>query len=227
MEIKQSQFATFCGVSRAAISKKAKNKTLIVNSAGMLDTDNPVNRAYYEKQKAKQELRSVENEVPVNATPGTIKNVDMETKQNTPEQLLNMTLRELVSTYGSVVNVEKYARLLKDLTTADEKDQRTQERRLLQIPKDFVTNVIFGLLETLMQKLLDIPDRLADQVIAFVQADINTARQKIINTLSDDISVSISDTKQQIINKIENMKSKYDQEDIIQDAVNIAFENKD
>lgn len=227
MEVKQSQFATFCGVSRAAISKKVKNKTLIVNSAGMLDTDNPVNRAYYEKQKARQELKSVEAGAPAKTVSGSIINIDAETKQNTPEQLLDMTLRELVSTYGSVVNVEKYVRLLKDLTTADEKDQRTQERRLLQIPKDFVTSTVFGLLETLMQKLLDIPDRLADQVIAFVQADVSTARQKIINTLSDNISVSISDTKQQIINKIENMKSKYDQEDLIQDAVNTAFENKE
>ena len=225
MEVKQSQFATFCGVSRAAISKKVKNNTLIVNSAGMLDTDNPVNRAYLDKQKARKELRSVVT--PTKTFTGSIKNSDAGDKQLTPIELLNMPLREIVQTYGSVTNVERYAKLLKDLTTADEKDQRIQERRLVQIPKDFVTNTVFGLLETLMQKLLDIPDRLADQVIAYVQADVTSARQRIINTLSDNISVSIADAKQQIINKIENMKSKYDQEDIIQDAVNTALENKE
>ena len=51
MEVSKADFARMAGVSKAAISKKSKNKRLIVNSAGLLDTDNPINRMYLEKHQ--------------------------------------------------------------------------------------------------------------------------------------------------------------------------------
>jgi hypothetical protein len=51
MEVKPAEFARIAGVSRPSISGKIQNKTLIVNAAGLLDTDNPVNARYISKHK--------------------------------------------------------------------------------------------------------------------------------------------------------------------------------
>ena len=95
---------------------------------------------------------------------------------------------------------------------------------MIQIPKDFVQSSVTSLLETLMNKLLDLPERIADQAIAFVQADVDTARQKIILLLNDDISAAIADSKNQINNKIQNMKGKYSQEDSLRDIISESME---
>lgn len=224
MEVKQGIFAIMCGVSRAAVCTKIKNKTLIVNSAGMLDTDNPVNRAYLDKKQGQR--RSADFGLGIEHTGTAAKPVDYSemSQTGTAGKMLNMTIRELVSKYGSMANVEKYVKILRDLTAADEKDQRIQERRLIQIPKDFVQSSVTSLLETLMNKLLDLPERIADQAIAFVQADVDTARQKIILLLNDDISAAIADSKNQINNKIQNMKGKYSQEDSLRDIISESME---
>ena len=75
-----------------------------------------------------------------------------------------------------------------------------------------------------MNKLLDLPERIADQAVAYVQADAETARNKIKNLLSDDITAAIMDSKNQIINGIENMKGRYSQEDNLRDIVSDAME---
>ena len=141
--------------------------------------------------------------------------------------MLNMTIRELVRQYGSMQNVEKYVKILRDLVSADEKDQRIQERRQVQIPKDFVTASVMSYLETLMNKLLDLPERIADQAVAFVQADVNSARMNIVNLMSDDISAAIGDSKAQILQKIQNLQGKYSQEDNLRDIVSEAMEKSE
>lgn len=84
-------------------------------------------------------------------------------------RMLNMTLRELLQNYNGLDGVEKYAKILKDLMAADERAQRIQERRQLQIPKDFVISRLFGYLNQQNSRLLDLPESMADQVIALAQ----------------------------------------------------------
>lgn len=228
MEVTQSTFANMCGVSRAAVCTKIKNKTLIINSGGMLDTDNPVNRAYLDKWQDKQRNQASFESFGVEKG-AAAKTPDFSeiNKNGAAGEMLNMTLRELITKYGSMANVEKYVKILRDLVTADEKDQRIQERRLIQIPKDFVQSSVISLLETLMNKLLDLPERIADQAIAYVQADVSSARGKIINLMSDDISACISDSKAQIQQKIQNLQGKYSQEDNLRDIVAEAVEKSE
>jgi len=229
MEVKQGTFAHMCGVSRAAICTKIKNRTLIVNSAGMLDTDNPVNRAYLDKKQERQRSEASFGNFIAEAPGAAAKPVDYSSlsQSGAAGDMLNMTIRELVSKYGSMQNVEKYVKILRDLVTADEKDQRIQERRMIQIPKDFVQSSVIGYLETLMNKLLDLPERVADQAIAFVQADLTSARQKIILLLNDDISAAIADSKAQINQQIQNMRGKYSQEDSLRDIMAEAMEKSE
>lgn len=233
MEVSKADFARMAGVSKAAISKKSKNKRLIVNSAGFIDTDNPVNRMYLEKHQREAQAKALNTGIPATpamsgALPGILPGLSAgatapggalsaqpaqpaldvaqleppaqtapgaalsaQPMQPTPaasarrtsagnitvsagyvtdaNRMLNMTLRELLQNYNGLDGVEKYAKILKDLMAADERAQRIQERRRLQIPKDFVISRLFGYLNQQNSRLLDLPESMADQVIALAQ----------------------------------------------------------
>ena len=228
MEVIPAEFARMAGVTRAAIGGKVKNGTLIINSAGMLDTDNPVNRAYLNKKQNLQQ-QSYAMPSPV-VTPAVVSVGSQQVqaapakKDNTPQQMLNMTLREIVAAYGSMDGVERYVKVLRDLTTADEKTQRLQEKRQMQIPRDFVVARLFGFINQLTNKILDVPDSLADQVIALVQSDSENCRQKIINYTRDVLSRAIGGSKEHIINELTSLKAKYDDSENISQKIDELYE---
>ena len=243
-------------VSPAAFSKKIKSGTLILNSGGKLDTDNPINRQYLTKKQARfQADISAGNLEAAASKPGfdlaaqsagvmpeltasithmsDSRNKDGSTTHESDKtrttgngensmrisgaakEALDMTLRELIITRGggSIDGVEKYSKILRDLVTADEKDQKLQERRLLQVPKDFVVSRLFGFVDQLMNKLLDVPESITDQVIAYVQAGGGTMRQNVINLISDNVSRCIAGTKEHIIAELNSLRGKYEKQD--------------
>ncbi|MBQ9239465.1 MAG: hypothetical protein IJ191_09195 [Treponema sp.] len=230
MTVSQAAFARMAGVSRASVCGKVKNKTLIVDSGGMIDTDNPVNREYLElhQQSAIQtqtattpataSFSGTKSEQPAHApkicpvpkhrTQGyAMTDSAAATAAGIPEELLGLTIRELIARFGTMQNVEKYVKILRDLTAADEKDQRMRERRMMQIPKDFVTSQIFGLLEQMTNRLLDMPERIVDGLIALAATNDDSARQKIINSIRDNVSITIGDTKNLVIKQLEALKT--------------------
>lgn len=207
------------GVSRVAIHKKIENKTLILNSGKMLDTDNPVNRAYLDKKQNKQKIASMTLSAAEKTTsassPRQVQTVMIpapmpEPENNIPAEMLQMNLRELFQRFGNFQGLQDYVKILKDLTTADEKTQRLEERRQLQIPKDFVVARLFGFLNQLSNKILDAPDSMADQVIALVKSESD--RAKIVTYMRDVLSRCIGGAKENIINELNSLKGKYDDE---------------
>ena len=204
MEVSQAVFARMSGVTRAAINSKISKGTLVLNSAGKLDTDNPLNRAYLDsKQDA---LRQ-----PVTPVIGLAQKVAIERQTgDTPKDMLDMTLRELVEKHGSVAGIDKYVRILRDLTTADEKNQRLQERRQQQIPKDFVITRLFGYLNQLSNNILDVPEAITDQLIALVQSNPENCRNKVITTVRDNLSRCIGGSKEALIKELNGLRDKYD-----------------
>lgn len=215
------------GVSRVAIHKKIENKTLILNSGKMLDTDNPVNRAYLDKKQNKQKIASMTLSAAEKTTsassPRQVQTVMIpapmpEPENNIPAEMLQMNLRELFQRFGNFQGLQDYVKILKDLTTADEKTQRLEERRQLQIPKDFVVARLFGFLNQLSNKILDAPDSMADQVIALVKSESD--RAKIVTYMRDVLSRCIGGAKENIINELNSLKGKYDDENSdLRDAI--------
>lgn len=216
------------GTSRAAICSKIKKKTLIVDSGGMLDTDNPVNRNYLNKHQGMQMREAAadalfasgdtevsENKIFLNNAPSAA----VEKNSHPAKEMLDMSLREIVKRYPNWEGVERYVKLLKDLTSADEKQQRLEERRQLQIPKDFVVARLFGFINQLTNKILDVPESLADQVIALVQSDPVNCRQKIVNYSRDVLSRAIGGAKEVVINELQTLKAKYDDSDSVMDKL--------
>lgn len=233
MEVIAAEFARMAGVSRMAISGKIKNGTLILNSGGKLDTDNPLNRTYLDKKREKQkatlqaqELSKAVAQINENRTKekvtirksSSLPEPDGELKTGQADDMaacmLNSTLQELIMRYGDTKGIADYAKILRDLTAADEREQKTQERRMLQIPKDFVVSRLFSFVDQLMNKLLDVPESVSDQVIALaLSADENTRRQDVINVLSDNLTRCIAGCKEHIISELNGLKGKYDRQE--------------
>lgn len=220
MEVTPAEFARQAFVSRQSINGKIKNGTLIVNSAGKMDTDNPINRAYLEKhrnqlqQDAATEAFLQKQKMEIQAAAEKSANDLLENIQNNNQisaaELQEMTLGEIVRKFGNLEGIDRFVKLQKDLVTIEEKNQRLQEKRLQQLPRDFVIARLFGFQQQQASRVLDVPEAGADQIIAMVLANPDGCRQKIIEYMRDLLSRAIGGAKEHVINELSSLKSKYD-----------------
>jgi hypothetical protein len=227
MEVKPAEFARLAGVSRQSIGGKIKNKSLIINTGGMLDTENPVNAAYISRHgrgggmgypaAAFSPEQSAGAGGAVGAAPslpivwnGTENDLVMAKAAGVPAELLGLTLRELVVKYGgNLLNLEKHAKVLRDLTMASEKEQRIQERRLALIEKDFVTSRLFQFVDVLMKQLLEYPDAISASLVAVALSKGQGARADVTAKMKEGIEKIISGAKNQIIAELNGLRTKY------------------
>ncbi|MBR4158497.1 MAG: hypothetical protein IKT97_00360 [Spirochaetia bacterium] len=235
MEVSQAEFAKMCGVSRMAINKKvrSKYKPLVVNSAGLIDTDNIVNRDYlarktgaFASQMAAAAAGLPVPECPVpdpapepdpqaaaapaqrpGRPPLAVPSAAPRPGVILPDQLKRMTLGEILAKFGNVDNAEKYIKMLKDLTLADEKEFNTRIRRQDFIKKEFVTSKVFVFIDQLMNQLLDLPESVVDQIISLVLSDSSAAKPGIVLMLRDNLSRCISGAKDSILHEFAGLKS--------------------
>jgi hypothetical protein len=224
MEVKPAEFARMAGVSRASISEKIKNKTLIVNAAAMLDTDNPVNAAYLSKHRQKQAEQAMAAEIKA----GDQKSFTGKTFSGSgpplddaalilatglpARELLNMTMREIVTKYPGIDKIERYSKILKETTMTAEKEQRIQERGLTLISKDFTISRLFAFIDDLINRLIEYPESAVDKIIALAISESETTRIDIVETMADGISRIIAGSKKTILSELNSLKNKYQKE---------------
>jgi hypothetical protein len=228
MEVRPAQFARMAGVSSVAICKKSKNKTLIVNAAGFLDTDNPVNAAYLSMHREKN-AQSPPGIMRV-VSPSKLNNQYL---PNSPAlddteiarlsgiriDLLHMTIRELILMFPGLDKIDRYMKYYKECTITREKELRIDERELKLIPKDFVISRLFPLVNTITKDLLDYPEGEVEKIIAIVRASGEGARNEIIKTMKDGLGRIIVGAKEQIVSELSNLKSKYQNENTKLDRI--------
>jgi hypothetical protein len=235
MEVKPAEFARIAGVSRPSISEKIKNKTLIINAAGMLDTDNPLNASYISKHKQRQaeaaaadyaksggvvSIAPHEKFTGVNfqsAVPQD--NFQLSQLAGVPMELLNLTMRELVLKYPGIDKIERYAKILKETTATAEKYQRMEERNLTLVSKDFVISRVFTFLDTLVKQALEYPEAAADRIISLVQAEGEGCRLPVIEAMREGLSRVVSGAKEQVITELKTLKSKYQKDNLSNDRI--------
>jgi len=247
MEVIPAQFARLAGVSRASISEKIKNKTLIVNAAGMLDTENPLNAAYLSKHRQRQAKTDAAEQIKANGAksftgetfsgsghPRTVAvrpdDFSLMSVAGVPaRELLDMTLREIVLKYPGIEKIERYAKILKDTTMSAEREQRINERALTLIPKDFVISRLFAFLEGIIKQIVEFPEAVVDRIIALASTETETTRIEVIETLTNGLTQIIGGAKENIIAELNSLKNKYqkdlethDQIEQIKDAIEEA-----
>jgi hypothetical protein len=227
-EVKPAEFARICGVAPSVISRKIKNGTLIRNSALMLDTENPVNKRYSERRRLKSNEKALDavdgngekKLAPVDFT--TLADHEIAEYAGLPQRLLGLTLRELVLKFKGLPGMQDYVKMLKDLSAADERDQKVRERRLQLIEKDFVIARLIQYLDGLMKQLLEYPESAVDGIISLVQAEGSAARLDVSRTMERGISKIIKDAKEQLIKELSGLRSKYQDDDGLDDKIKDA-----
>ena len=185
-----------------------------------MDTDNPINRAYLEKhrnqlqQDAATEAFLQKQKMEIQAAAEKSANDLLENIQNNNQisaaELQGMTLGEIVRKFGNLEGIDRFVKLQKDLVTIEEKNQRLQEKRLQQLPRDFVIARLFGFQQQQASRVLDVPEAGADQIIAMVLANPDGCRQKIIEYMRDLLSRAIGGAKEHVINELSSLRAKYD-----------------
>lgn len=222
MEVLPAEFARQAGVTRQSIFAKIKKGTLIQNSAGKLDTENPVNAGYLsEKRRQQEEAQAITGSIATKQTGGiqspilhrNLPDPVAASAIGVPAELLDLTLKELVMRYSGILPLEKHAKILKILVESAEKEQRIKERRLTLVDKDFVVSRIFQYVDNLMIQILEYPESTADDIVARVLADKETARHTVVETMKTGLSKIIANAKEQVINELNGLKHKYHEDD--------------
>jgi uncharacterized protein with ParB-like and HNH nuclease domain len=127
----------------------------------------------------------------------------------TPRDVLGLTIRELVLKFPGLDKIERYAKILKDVTMSAEKEQRIKERGLTLIEKDFVVSRLFGFIDTLTKQSFDFPESVADRIIALSKAQGEAARNDVVLIMREGIGRVIAGAKDQVIAELNVLKSKY------------------
>jgi transcriptional regulator with XRE-family HTH domain len=240
MKLKPADFAREAGVSRQAISMKIKNNTLVVDAAGFMDTDNPINSAYISdpdrsrrKAAAASPSLSAGNAPPSApaagiaaatgppATPSGVRSdADIAAAAGTAVEMLSMTIRDLVMAHAGVPGIERYTKILRDLTATAEREQRTREHGLKLIEKDFVTSRVFAFVDSVCRQIIEYPEAAADAIIAKIMSEGPEARPSVVSMMQEALGRIIAETKNQIVRELDSLKGKYQKEEKQEMAAN-------
>jgi hypothetical protein len=227
MKLKPVEFARQAGVTKQAISAKIKNQTLIIDAAGFLDTDNPINSAYISDpgRKAKKTALSVLAAPGATAPPGEtatgtspsaspipVTDAEIAAAAMVPAtELLNYTLREVVMRFGGLYGLEKHIKALRELTATAEREQKMDERAVRLIPKDFVMSGVLAYLNYLNRQLIEYPEMAVDKIVPKIISDGPEARGEVILIMRDGISRIIAGAKEQAKKELNSLRGRYGQ----------------
>jgi hypothetical protein len=229
MEYKQADFCRAYGIANDTLSKAIRRGAVLKNTAGLIDDENTTNKLYLAKRRRRDTNEALADDGK-NAE-RVIRQVDFSAfddyeiagRIGLPRRLLGMTIRELVIKFKGLDGIERYVRMLRDLAAADEKDQKTQERRLQLVEKDFILARVFQYLEVLMKQLLEYPEGAVDGIIAMVQSKGAAARRDVVRTIEKGMTDIIKDSKNQVIKEMNGLRAKYQDDDKL-DEVKAAIE---
>jgi hypothetical protein len=214
-EVRPAEFARMCGVAPSVISRKMKSNTLVRNAAGLLDTDNPVNSRYASRRRLKSNVEALQDDgknaerVLKKSNFAAFDDYEIADRLGMPQKVLGMTIKELVVKYHGMEGLETYVKMLRDLTAADERDQRVQERRLQLVEKDFIVARLFQFLDTLMKQILEYPESTVDEIISLVQSEGGAARTDVSLKMQAGLTRIIKGAKDRVISELSGLKAKY------------------
>ena len=230
LKLRPADFARQAGVSKQAVGAKIKNKTLVVDEAGFLDVDHPINSAYISDHGRKPKKNVILPFPAAEAAPGgkgggdaggagdaalppsagAMSEVEMAEAAGVPAaKLLNYTLREVVAKFGGIYGLEKHAKTLQYLMLSADKEQRMAERSLRLVPKDFITSRIFPFLNMLMKQIIEYPEAVAENLVSKILADGPEARDAVVIMMRDGLSRIIVKSKEQVIKELDSLRGRH------------------
>jgi hypothetical protein len=229
MEYKQADFCKIYGLLPSTVNMAIKRGAVIKNTAGLIDDENTTNKIFMAKHRIKANNEALADDgknaerVIKKTDFSAFDDYEIADHAGLPKKLLGMTIRDLVIKFKGMDGLERYVKMLRDLAAADEKDQKTRERRLELVDKDFVISRVFQYLDVLMKQLLEWPEGGVDGIIAIVQSQGEAARREVVRIMEKGVSDIIKDSKNQVIKEFSGLRAKYQDDDKL-DEVKAAIE---
>jgi hypothetical protein len=228
MEYKQADFCKTYGLEPSTVSKAIKRGALQKNTAGLIDDEHTLNKVFLAKRRLKSANEALADDG--KNTERMVSQIDFAALDDEeiakhaglPRKLLGMSIRELVIKFKGLDGLQDYIKMLRDLAAADEKDQKTQERRLQLVEKDFIISRIIQFLDVLMKQLLEWPNGAVDGIIATVQSEGGAARHDVVSIMEKGLTEIIKDAKGQVIKEINSLRAKYQEKDDISEKIKEA-----
>jgi hypothetical protein len=228
VEYKQADFCKTYGLEPSTVSKAIKRGALQKNTAGLIDDEHTLNKVFLAKHRLKSTNEALADDG--KNTERVVSRIDFSALDDEeiarhaglPRKLLGMSIRELVIKFKGLDGLQDYIKMLRDLAAADEKDQKTQERRLQLVEKDFIISRIIQFLDVLLKQLLEWPDGAVDGIIATVQSAGAASRHDVVSLMEKGLMEIIKDAKGQVIKEINSLRAKYQEADDISEKIKEA-----
>lgn len=120
------------------------------------------------------------------------------------EDLGAMTLREVVTQYGSLPSLAPAVKATKDFATMKIAEAKAREARGDMIERAAVEGVVFPLLDTAFKRIVDeAPDALSEQIIARVMAGTGDLRLDVRDMIRKEMSGILVDCKLKATEELE------------------------
>jgi hypothetical protein len=234
MEYKQADFCKTYNLLPSTVTMAIKRGALQKNAADLLDDENTINKLFLAKRRLKNTNEALADDgknaerIAKKIDFAALDDYELADHAGLPKKLLGMTIRDLVIRFKGLDGLERYVKMLRDLAAADEKDQKTQERRLQLVEKDFIIARVFQFIDDILKQILEYPTGVVAGIIALVLSAGEGARNEIIKELEKGLGNIIKDVKSQIIKELSGLRAKY-QDDVsleeVKEIIKEAVEN--
>lgn len=131
-----------------------------------------------------------------------------------------MTVREINQHYGNVDKLEGYIKTNKLIVETEHKKMMMQASREELVSREFLAKACFGIIDTAMVKLMDMPRGMVERVAAILETDQPGVKEESEQLMTDEISKILKSAKREVIGQLGEYVEKE-----IQNEIN--FENTD
>ena len=127
-----------------------------------------------------------------------------------PEKMMGLTIFELVKNYGGPMQLEKWAKVLNQLSSTTERQDKMKERRNITIEKDFVISNVFKYLDIFMDAVFDSAEAQNEIIISHVKSDPEEAKKAIPEMRKKAYTKIAKEAKKGIKDALKRLRNKYD-----------------
>ena len=182
-----------------------KDHPAVIN--GRINVDHPDVQSYLQRRET--EIKQTEpspnsaqaSEKPVFSVPAVPENAP---KPQTPEELANLTLQEIVDRFGHIQGFKSYVSGLSELENLKLKNTKSQHQRGILIDKAREGRALFDILEGLFKKLVDeIPKIGIRRIISVVKRSSGDVELDAVKIYQDINSRALNACKNDILNRLE------------------------
>lgn len=210
------ELARRCNVTLPTISSNVRRGKLVKTEANLFDMANHLNKKFLSDKTAKLNLKKEVSSTKVKKKSKT-KLSKLEKLKETHEfdyisdeslaDIYDLTLVQIVERFGTISKLRTLVDTLKVITDYKKKDTEVKIKLSDLISRDYVRINVFGFLELMINRLFEMPESIADFVVAKMKSKPDEAREIFIKQIQKNSSKIVKDAKKEISKRL---RKKYE-----------------